>query len=77
MEGWDRVETNYKVMNLTPPSISVQGRQKINFALDNFEFEGHATELKCTSVEHGFGSYDWSELMAMLRGLVEKNKKAA
>lgn len=77
VEGWDTVETNYKVMNLTPPSISVQGRQKINFALDNFEFELNATELKRTSVEHGFGSYDWSELMAMLRGLIEKNKEAA
>jgi 5'-3' exonuclease len=77
VEGWDTIETNYKVMNLTPPSISVQGRQKINFALDNFEFELNATELKRTSVEHGFGSYDWSELMAMLRGLVEKNREAA
>tara|TARA_R100000808_G_C2154403_1_gene165351 strand:- start:3035 stop:4003 length:969 start_codon:yes stop_codon:yes gene_type:complete len=77
VEGWNTVETNYKVMNLTPPSISVQGRQKINFALDNFEFELNATELKRTSVEHGFGSYDWSELMAMLRGLIEKNKEAA
>ena len=60
VENWETVETNYKVMNLTPPSISVQGRQKINFALDNFEFELNATELKRTSVEHGFGSYDWS-----------------
>lgn len=77
VEGWGTIETNYKVMNLTPPSISVQGRQKINFALDNFEFELNATELKRTSVEHGFGSYDWSELMAMLRGLIEKNKEAA
>jgi len=77
VEDWDRVETNYKVMNLTPPSISVQGRKKINYALDNFEFELNATELKCASVDHGFGSYDWSELMAMLRGVVEKNKLVA
>ena len=74
VEDWDRVETNYKVMNLTPPSISVQGRKKVNYALDNFEFELNATELKKCSVDHGFGSYDWSELMAMLRGVVEKNK---
>jgi DNA polymerase-1 len=74
VEDWDTVKTNYKVMNLTPPSISVQGRQKVNYALDNFEFELNATELKRCSVEHGFGSYDWSELMAMLRGIVEKNK---
>mgnify|MGYP003147658263 FL=1 len=77
VEGWDTVETNYKVMNLTPPSISVQGRKKVNYALDNFEFELNATELKRSSVEHGFGSYDWSELTAMLRGVVEKNKQVA
>ena len=77
VEDWDTVELNYKVMNLTPPSISVQGRKKMNYALDNFEFELNATELKCASVEHGFGSYDWSELMAMLRGVVEKNKQVA
>jgi len=77
VEGWDTVELNYKVMNLTPPSISVQGRQKINYILENFEFELNGTGLKCCSVEHGFGSYDWSELMAMLRGIVEKNKQVA
>jgi DNA polymerase-1 len=77
VEGWNTVEINYKVMNLTPPSISVQGRHKINNVLDNFEFELNATELKRASVEHGFGSYDWIELMAMLRGQVEKNRKSA
>ena len=77
VENWETVETNYKVMNLTPPSISVQGRQKINFALDNFAFELNATGLKRQSVEHGFGSYDWSEFMAMLRGVLEKNREAA
>ena len=64
-------------MNLTPPSISVQGRQKINYALDNFEFEMNVTELKRASVNHGFGSYDWSELTAKLRGIVENNKQPA
>jgi hypothetical protein len=55
----------------------VQGRQKINYALDNFEFELNATGLKRASVEHGFGSYDWSEITAKLRGMVEKNKLIA
>ncbi len=77
IENWNVVETNYKVMNLTPPSISVQGRQKINWALDNFEFELNATDLKRSSVQNGFGSYDWSEFLAMLRGQVEKNRETA
>ena len=75
VENWDVVETNYKVMNLTPPCIPVQGHQKINYILDNFEFELNATELKRSSISHGFGSYDWTEFMAHLRGLVEKSSQ--
>jgi len=76
VEEWDVVVKNYGVMNLTPPSISAQGSQKINYALDNFEPELNATGLRTASVEHGFGSYDWSEFIAMLRGVIEKNKLA-
>jgi 5'-3' exonuclease len=76
VEGWDTVERNYGVMNLTPPSISVQGQQKINYILDNFEFELNFTGLKVISVEYGFGSYDWGEYGALMRGIIEKNKIA-
>ena len=75
VEDWDTVETNYKVMNLTPPSISVQGKQKINYTLDNFEYELNATELRKISVQKGFGSYDWSEITVMLRRIVMENKQ--
>ena len=77
VEGWDTVETNYKVMNLTPPSISVQGRHKINYALENFQFELNATGLKKASVNHGFGSYNWTEMLTMFRGMIEKSKQSA
>jgi len=71
------VETNYKVMNLTPPSISVQGRHKIKYALENFQFELNATGLKKASVSHGFGSYNWTEMLTMFRGMIEKSKQSA
>ena len=77
VEGWDTVETNYKVMNLTPPSISVQGRQKINYAVENFQLELNATGLKKASVSHGFGSYNWVEMLTMFRGMIEKSKQSA
>ena len=77
VEGWDTVETNYKVMNLTPPSISVQGRQKINYAVENFQLELNATGLKKASVSHGFGSYNWAEMLTMFRGMIEKSKQSA
>ena len=77
VEGWDTVETNYKVMNLTPPSISVQGRQKINYVVENFQLELNATGLKKASVNHGFGSYNWVEMLTMFRGMIEKSKQSA
>jgi len=77
VENWNTVELNYKVMNLVPPSISVQGTQKINYALDNFEPELNATELRRTSISNGFGSYNWESYFAALRGVIMKRKRIA
>jgi 5'-3' exonuclease len=77
VENWDTVELNYKVMNLVPPGISVQGTQKINYALDNFEPELNATELRRTSISNGFGSYNWESYFAALRGVIMKRKRIA
>ena len=77
VDNWNTVELNYKVMNLVPPSISVQGTQKINYALDNFEPELNATELRKTSISNGFGSYNWETYIAALRGVIMKRKRIA
>ena len=77
VDNWNTVELNYKVMNLVPPSISVQGTQKINYALDNFEPELNATELRRTSISNGFGSYNWETYIAALRGVIMKRKRIA
>jgi len=75
VENWNTVELNYKVMNLVPPSISAQGTQKINYAIDNFEPELNATELRRTSISNGFGSYNWESYFAALRGVIMKRKR--
>ena len=36
VEHQDLIEENYRLMQLYTPSLSVQGRQKIDFALENF-----------------------------------------
>jgi DNA polymerase-1 len=77
VENWNTVELNYKVMNLVPPSISAQGTQKINYAIDNFEPELNATELRRTSISNGFGSYNWETYFAALRGVIMKRKRIA
>jgi len=76
LEGWNTVLSNHKVMNLTPPSISVQGSQQLRYILENFDHELNATGLKAASLQHGFGSYRWEEYLPMLRGLIEGNKTA-
>lgn len=76
LEGWDTVLLNHKVMNLTPPSISVQGSQQLRYVLENFVHELNATSLKASSLKHGFGSYRWEEYLPMLRYLVEENRNA-
>ena len=76
VEGFDTVEKNYQIMNLVPPSISPQGREKINYAIENFEFGLNATELKRQSINNGFAHFDWSELIASMRRITNNNKSA-
>ena len=76
MEGFGIVEKNYQIMNLVPPSISPQGRQKINHAIENFEFGLNTTELKLQSINNGFAHFDWSELIASMRRITNSNKTA-
>ena len=76
VDGFETVEKNYQIMNLVPPSISPQGREKINYAIENFEFGLNATELKRQSINNGFAHFDWSELIASMRRITNNNKNA-
>lgn len=69
------VQDNYKMMNLSPPSISVQGREKINYALNNFGFDLNITNLKSLSLKNGFAAFDWSDITVSLRRIVSSNSK--
>jgi len=69
------VESNYKMMNLTPPSISIQGKEKVNYALDNFGFDLNITNLKSLSLKNGFAAFDWSDITVSLRRIVSSNSK--
>ena len=70
----DLVRTNFKIMNLLPPSISPQGKSKVDWALENFTFDLNATELKKISIENGFASFDWSGFTAVMRNLESVGK---
>jgi len=60
------IQHNYDMMQLYSPLISVQGKQTIDYALDNFECDFNKTELLRLMVEDGFGELNWEELKTFL-----------
>ena len=74
VEQIDVVSTNYKMMQLYTPSISVQGRNKIKWALDEFDFLFNKTEFVKMTIEDGFGSGDWTSLFQSLNNISVSNK---
>ena len=74
VEQIDLVETNYKVMQLYTPSISAQGRNKIRWTLDEFDYSFNKTQFLKMTVEDGFGSGDWTSLFSSLKKICVNNK---
>jgi len=67
LENEDLVALNYKLMQLYSPILSVQSKSKVDFTIDNFEFEFNKTEMIKMMHEDGFGSYNWDELFAKMK----------
>ena len=65
-ESKNLIEHNYKMMQLYSPLLSVQGKQKIDYALENFECDFNKTELLKLMMEDGFGELNWEELKTFL-----------
>ncbi len=74
-ENRDVIEHNYKMMQLYSPLISPQGKQKIRFAVENYEPEINKTKIRSMMVEDGFGVVDFSDLFAACQRIVVESKK--
>lgn len=68
------VEHNYQMMQLYSPLISVQGKQKIDYALDNFECEFNKTDLLRLMLDDGFGELNWEGLKTYLNKISRECK---
>ena len=73
IENVERVETNYKMMQLYSPIISAQGKQKINYAFDNYEFDFNKTEIRKMMIQDGFGHGNWDSLFQALNKISVAN----
>jgi 5'-3' exonuclease len=65
-ESKELIQHNYDMMQLYSPLISIQGKQTISHALENFECNFNKTELLKLMMKDGFGELNWEELKAFL-----------
>ena len=74
LEKQSVIEENYQLMQLYAPSLSVQGKQKINFALENFEPEFAKTNIKAMMIEDGFGVVNFVDMYAWMNKIVADSR---
>ena len=69
IEHEERVRLNYKMMQLYVPTISVQGRQKIDHSVEEFEYHFNKTEVRKMMIQDGFGEWNWNDLFQKLKNI--------
>ena len=71
LEHKDLVISNYKIMQLYEPSISFQGRKKIDFTLKNFNPLFNKINVTKMLMEDGQGSLNLSNLWVAFKKLTQ------
>ena len=66
VEQIDKIKLNYSMMQLYSPSMSIQGKTKIKYALENFEYHFNKTEVRKMMIQDGFGEWNWNDLFQKL-----------
>ena len=67
LENEQLIRENYKIMQLYSPSISIQTKSKIQYALDNFVPHFNKTEILKRMKEDGFGEMATDSLFATFK----------
>jgi DNA polymerase-1 len=71
LEHKELVISNYKIMQLYEPSISLQGRKKIDFTLENFNPLFHKMNITKMLMKDGQGSLNLSALWVAFKKLTQ------
>jgi len=69
------VSENYSLMQLYSPSMSIQTKERINWAIDNFEHLFNKTEMDLMMVEDGISQNSWMDLITTFKSFCLRNKK--
>ena len=60
------VEKNYKMMQLYSPQLSVQAKDHVKYAVENFECEFNKTQIIGMMKDDGIGALNWDDLKVHL-----------
>jgi DNA polymerase-1 len=74
LENEDVVKSNYKMMQLYAPSISVQGKRKIKSTIKNFIPEFNLTRTRTMIIEDGFAETGLEDLFSTMKRIVVESK---
>ena len=72
LENRDRIEDNYKIMQLYSPAMSIQTKNKIQYALEEFVPHFNKTEVMKRMKEDGFGEWNTSDIFAICKRITSK-----
>tara|TARA_R110000824_G_scaffold11622_13_gene50975 strand:+ start:9370 stop:10332 length:963 start_codon:yes stop_codon:yes gene_type:complete len=74
-EDQELVAQNYSLMQLYAPSMSVQTKQKINWAIENFECLFNKTDMDLMMLEDGIAENSWMDLITTFKSFCLKKTK--
>ena len=69
-ESKEVIEENYKIMQLYSPSMSLDDKSRVKYAIDNFDPEFNKTEVIKRMAEDGFGNWDTSDLFTTFKRMI-------
>ena len=69
-ENKELIESNYKIMQLYSPPISVQGRSRIKQTFENYEAELNKTGLRAMMLQDGIGEVSLDSLFENFNRMV-------
>ena len=75
LENEPVVKENYQLMQLYSPSISVQNKTKIKYAIKETELTFNKTSTNGMMLEDGIGNTNWNDLYMSFRKIITNSKK--
>lgn len=75
LESKERIAENYRLMQLHIPSISVNGKKQVKYAIENFVPELNLTAMRAMMIEDGTDNVSLEDLFVMMRRIVVESKE--